>query len=141
VENADFLALVLRLGLSLAVVLGLMAAAVWVLRRRALLVGRLGAQRPVTVLARQSLGGKASVQVVQVADRALVLGVTEQTVTLLAEGDAEVFTPVGTVVGPARTAVPVGHDAGAEVVVDVRRRPGQARTTLVDAVKARYSRR
>ena len=78
--------LALRVGLSLACVLGL----VWLFSKGALKAGgRAGSGRgAVQVLARQSLSRTSSVAVVQVGERALVLGVTEQQVTLLTEADA-----------------------------------------------------
>ncbi|MET7420659.1 flagellar biosynthetic protein FliO [Dactylosporangium sp. NPDC005555] len=45
----------------------------------------------LTVIARQQLSRGSSVAVVKVADRALVLGVTDAGVSLLAEADAELF--------------------------------------------------
>ncbi|MDT5037456.1 MAG: flagellar protein FliO/FliZ [Micromonosporaceae bacterium] len=77
--------LTLRIIFSLLVVLGLM----WGLAR---LVRRpLGARRGhlVDILGRHQLSRGASVAVVRVADRALVLGVTDGHVTLLTETDLE----------------------------------------------------
>jgi flagellar protein FliO/FliZ len=78
--------LALRVGLSLACVLGL----VWLFSKGALKAGgRAGTGRGAFLhLARQSLSRTSSVAVVQVGERALVLGVTEQHVTLLTEADA-----------------------------------------------------
>jgi flagellar protein FliO/FliZ len=76
--------LVLRIGFSLLVVLGLMWMLAKLARRRPL-GGRGGAT--LTVLARQQLSRSASVTIVQVADRALVLGVTDGQISLLAEAD------------------------------------------------------
>lgn len=103
--------LLLRLVVSLAVVIGLMLVAAWVVRRKggaALLGG--GGRSPFTVVARQSLTKSASLQVVTIGDRALVLGVTEQSVTLLAEADPELF--------------PEGRSGSGEVSVEVRRYDG-----------------
>ena len=71
-----------RVLLSLAVVLALLWVAARVLRR-----GQRRTQHGVVVdvLARQPLAQRASVAVVKVGDRALVLGVTESRVELLAE--------------------------------------------------------
>jgi len=71
-----------RVLLSLAVVLALLWVAARVLRR-----GQHRTQHGVAVdvLARQPLAQRASVAVVKVGDRALVLGVTESRVELLAE--------------------------------------------------------
>jgi flagellar protein FliO/FliZ len=80
--------LVLRIGFSLLVVLGLM----WALARavrRPLAAGR--AHGPLAVLNRQQLTRGAAVTVVRVADRAMILGVTDQQVSLLGEADLEDF--------------------------------------------------
>ncbi len=111
--DTPMIALLGRLVVSLAVVLGLMALAAWVVRRKG--AGRLlGQASPFTVVARQPLGRSASLQVVTFGDRALVLGVTDQTVTLLAEGDAEDFpapAASGRKNGPrADRTVPSGSD-------------------------------
>jgi flagellar protein FliO/FliZ len=77
----ELLGLVLRVGLSLAVVVGLM----WLAARglRGAVAGRgLGV---VEVVARQPLGRGSAVAVVRVADKALVLGVTDTQVTILGE--------------------------------------------------------
>jgi len=76
--------LVLRVALSLACVLGLLW---WLARRTA---GRPGVRRPravtpIVVVGRQSLGGRASVALVEVAGRHLLLGIGEQGVSLLTE--------------------------------------------------------
>ena len=74
--------LALRIGLSLFIVLVLM----WGLAR---LVRRpLGGNRhagELSVLNRQQLSRNASVAVIRVADRAIVVGITEQQVSLLTE--------------------------------------------------------
>ncbi len=76
--------LVLRVTLSLACVLGLL----WWLARRT--GARPGARRPrpaasLAVVGRQSLGGRSSIALVEVAGRHLLLGVGEHGVTLLTE--------------------------------------------------------
>jgi flagellar protein FliO/FliZ len=83
------LVLLLRVALTLACVLGLL----WFVARRAQ-GGRSGAalrrRAPaLTVLGRQSLGGRTAVALVEVAGRRLVLGVCEHGVALLAEVDPE----------------------------------------------------
>jgi flagellar protein FliO/FliZ len=79
--------LFLRIACSLAVVFGLL----WGLARlaRRPLSGR-GAGA-LHVLARQQLSRGSSVAVVRVADRALVLGVSDAGVSLLADADPELF--------------------------------------------------
>jgi flagellar protein FliO/FliZ len=84
--------LTLRIAFSLLVVLGLMWLLAKVIRRP--LAGR--AQGVLAVLGRQQLSRNAHVAVLKVGDRALVLGVTDQQVTLLAETDPHAMaTPVG----------------------------------------------
>lgn len=93
-QNTSLLELSIRLVVSLAVVLGLMWGAAALLKRR---TGgaRVGAGRHgrMEVLARQPLGRNSSVTMVRVGERALVLGVTDQQVTVLAEGAADEFDP------------------------------------------------
>lgn len=78
----DTLIVAVRVVLSLGVVFALL----WFLQRR-LSRGTLakGVTKPVTVVGRQPIGQKASVVVVDVEGIRLVLGVTEQTVTILHE--------------------------------------------------------
>ena len=77
----ETLGLLVRVGLSLAAVLGL----VWLIGRG--MLRRPGARgaagASLQVLARSQLSRTASVSVVGVGERALVLGVTEQRVTVL----------------------------------------------------------
>ena len=80
--------LVLRIGFSLLVVFGLL----WALAK---VVGRGGLRKrgagSLSVLNRQHLTRGSSVAVVQVADRALILGVTDNQVSLLGETDLDAF--------------------------------------------------
>src|SRR5690349_11086968 len=75
--------LTVRIVFSLLVVLGLL----WGLARLA--KRPLGARKGglIDVLGRQQLSRGASVAVVRVADRAMVIGVTDNQVTLLSEAD------------------------------------------------------
>jgi flagellar protein FliO/FliZ len=105
----DTLVIALRVALSLGVVLALM----WVLHRR-MQKGQFGAGRArgrrtaaVEVVARQGIGGKASVVVVDVDGERLVLGVGEHGVSLLTSG--AVPAPELTIV-----AAPVELPSGAE---------------------------
>jgi flagellar protein FliO/FliZ len=82
--------LVLRIGFSLLIVFGLMWGLARVAKRP--LGGRRGTGA-LAVLGRQQLARGSTVAVVQVADRALVLGVTDQQVSLLGETDLEAFAP------------------------------------------------
>ncbi|WP_420367648.1 FliO/MopB family protein [Curtobacterium sp. L1-20] len=105
----DTLVIALRVALSLGVVLALM----WVLHRR-MAKGQFGAGKTrgrrsasVEVVARQGIGGKASVVVVDVEGERLVLGVSEHGVALLTSGQApapELTIVTGPVQLPARPA-------------------------------------
>jgi flagellar protein FliO/FliZ len=77
-----------KMVLGLAVVLGLM----WVLARASRKPLKARAAGAVAVLARQQLSRNSSVAVLRVADRALVVGVTETQVTLLTETDLAAIT-------------------------------------------------
>ena len=89
--SASTLILFARLILSLAVVIGLMWVAANVLRKRGFsgVAGRRGPRGPqVELLARRPLGRNASIAVVRVGERSLVVGVTDHQVTKL--GDVEI---------------------------------------------------
>lgn len=79
--------LALRVMCSLTVVFVLLWALARLARRG---VGARGTGL-LTVLARQQLSRGSSVAVVKVADRALVLGVSDAGVSLLADADAHLF--------------------------------------------------
>jgi flagellar protein FliO/FliZ len=88
--SASTLILFVRLILSLAVVIGLMWVAANVLRKRGFtgVAGRRGPRGPeLELLARRPLGRNASIAVVRIGERALVVGVTDHQVTKL--GDFE----------------------------------------------------
>ena len=86
-EDLSVLGMLGRLLVSLVVVFGLMALAARAVRRRGLTGGGTSATTRIEVLARQGLGRTSSVQLVRVAGRTLVLGVTEHTVQVLGEAD------------------------------------------------------
>ena len=103
--DVSVFALLARLVVSLAVVLGLMAVAARLLARQTK-GGRLARRLtpvPIEVLARQSLGKNSSVAVVHAAGRALIVGVTDSQVTLLAEGDPQILQPREEPEDPATT--------------------------------------
>lgn len=85
--GTSLLSLGLRMVVALGVVLLLMLGAAMVVKRKggALLVGGGRKSGRLEVLARQSVSRTAAVTVVRCGERALVLGVTEQSVTMLAE--------------------------------------------------------
>lgn len=103
----DTVFVALRVVLSLAVVLGLL----WYVQRR--VAGRPRGRRSadlVTVVGRQGIGQKASVVVVDVEQTRYVLGVTEQSVTVI-HSDARTV--------PVLEAVPSGaDDAFARLLAD-----------------------
>jgi flagellar protein FliO/FliZ len=97
VEDLSVVALLGRLAVSMAIVLTLLGLAAKLLRKRGL--GSTGGSPStrIEVLARQGLGRTSSVQLVRVAGRTLVLGVTDTSVQLLGDGEAlglEVADPV-----------------------------------------------
>ena len=83
----DTVFLALRVIVSLAVVLGVL----WYLQKKLSKrgIGR-AAGKAVTLIGRQALGPKASVAVVEIEGRRLVLGVTEHSVTVLHSADRHV---------------------------------------------------
>ena len=98
--DTSLIALLVRVVVSLGVVLALMAGAAAVLRRSGLTgtagAGRRGLRRPlpVQIVSRHGLSRGASITVVRLGDRGLVLGVTDHQVTLLTEIDpAELEAP------------------------------------------------
>jgi len=143
--------LVLRIGFSLVVVFGLMWGLARLIRRP-LSAGRHSGA--IAVLNRQPLTRAAAVTVVRVGDRAMILGVTDQQITLLGEAELEEFENAHTherrdhfpVVG-----VPVG-EAGPGPLPDAHPAPVHGRldgsvlsprtwTSTVDFLRDRTSRR
>jgi flagellar biosynthetic protein FliO len=136
VTDASVLGLLARLVVSLAVVLGLMLGAAWVLRRRG---GGFTRPSGVTeVIARQSLSRTASLQVVRVGERTLVLGVTEQSVSYLTEADGDELRPTIDVRAGARR-----DGSGAEWTMppgSENERSGSTRTSFLDVLRDRTTR-
>ena len=85
--------LLVRMVVSLAVVVGLLILLSRVAARR--FQGRSGST--IEVLHRQALGKAASVSIVSVAGRVLVLGTTEQQVNVLTELDPDALEPAAPV--------------------------------------------
>ncbi|GAB1643321.1 FliO/MopB family protein [Krasilnikovia sp. MM14-A1259] len=100
--------LVLRIGFSLLIVFGLMWGLAKVVRRP--LTGRHRTPN-LAVLDRQQLARGAVVTVVQVADRALILGVTDQYVSLLGEAELHMFDPLPPVTTKKRDPVSLEPEA------------------------------
>ncbi|HEY4410249.1 MAG TPA: flagellar biosynthetic protein FliO [Acidimicrobiia bacterium] len=98
--DTSLVVLLVRVVVSLGVVLAVMAGAAAVLRRSGLAgtagAGRRGPgrPRPVQIVSRHGLSRGASITVVRLGERGLVLGVTDHQVTLLTEIDpAELEAP------------------------------------------------
>ena len=88
-ESVSVLSLGFRLIVSLAVVLGIIGGLVYVARRRG---GGLGfafgpAASVITVKGREQLNRNSTVALLKVGERALLVGVTDQRIEVLAEGD------------------------------------------------------
>ena len=113
-EDVSVVSLVVRVVVSLGVVLAIMAGAAAVLKRGGLGgaagggMGRSRTRHSVEVLGRVALGRNASVTVVRVGGRALVLGVSDQKVTLLTETDPAELTPPSVDPESPGTAAPGG---------------------------------
>ena len=128
-------ALIGQLVLSLGVVL-LLLALLARLARKGVFGARAGlGNRPrIELLARQPLGRSASVAVVKVADRALVVGVTDARVQLLGETDPQAWEPL-----PApETRTPLDVAAGAPAPTA---RVGQRLRAWLDHARERTVRR
>ena len=86
-EELSVVSLLGRLIVALAVVFGLMALAAKAAKRGGLGTTSSSSSTRIEVLARQGLGRTSSVQLVRVAGRTLVLGVTDSSVQVLGEAD------------------------------------------------------
>jgi flagellar protein FliO/FliZ len=97
----ETIAVILRVALSLGAVFAL----IWYVQRR---VNRGRRTRPtaaISMVTRQSLGSKSSVVVVEVDGQRLLLGVTEQSVTVLQTAPVPEPTPAGETFASALAAV------------------------------------
>ena len=129
--SASTLILFARLILSLVVVIGLMWVAANVLRKRGFtgVAGRRPGNGPeVELVARRPLGRNASIAVVRVGDRSLVVGVTDHQVTNL--GDVQ-FTDIDLDEDTIWT-VPSGANGNS---------PATAWKTMLDQMRNRTARR
>jgi flagellar biogenesis protein FliO len=91
VNDGSVLVLFARLLVSLGVVLGLMWALGRVLRARGLGGSIVKPGSQIEVVARQSVGRNSSIAVVRAAGKALIVSITENQVSLLAEADPAVL--------------------------------------------------
>lgn len=145
--------LVLRIGFSLLIVLGLMWGLARLIRRP-LGVGRH--HGPLAVLNRQPLTRAAAVTVVRVGDRAMILGVTDQQISLLGEADIEEFEKYDKHAHPHRDhlaldevppaeqeagALPAAHPVPARGRLDGSLLSPRTWTSTMDFLRDRTSRR
>jgi flagellar protein FliO/FliZ len=115
--GGETLGMILRLVMSLGVVLALMIGISHFLKRRGMGgFAQSKARRSiegadVEVLARKPLGRNASIAIVRAGPKAMVLGITENNVTMLTEADVRVIDLEEPEV--QRTALPRAAIAGA----------------------------
>jgi flagellar protein FliO/FliZ len=89
-NSGSTVSLMLRMVFSLGVVVTLMVLCARVMRKRGMAGMRKAAKTmDITVLARRGLGKHASVAVIETGGRQLIIGVTDQRVTLLGEADED----------------------------------------------------
>jgi flagellar biosynthetic protein FliO len=106
--GGDAFELIARLVPALIIVLGGPFAVRWLIRR-----GPGASSNRMRVVERVSMGKAAQAVIVSVADRRLLLGVTESQITLLSELDAGDPAAARVSLGPVEhTAIESGMDAG-----------------------------
>ncbi|MDQ2678147.1 MAG: flagellar biosynthetic protein FliO [Actinomycetota bacterium] len=107
-DSPNTFMLLLRLGMSLGMVLAIVGAVTWVLRRRGLLRPSAAGEAParLQVVDRKSLGKRASIVVASVGEVTVMLGVTDQQVNVLATAPGAGGTWV---TAPAATDATVAH--------------------------------
>lgn len=122
----DSFALALRVGFSFALVLGLMWGAARALRGR---YGDRGAGA-LEVLARRQVGRGASIAIVRVADQAIVVGITEQGITMLGTPQVDLAALTA---AEAPAAAAAADPTSSTVPVTVTRRRGAAHASARSA--------
>ena len=123
--------LVVKLVFSLAAVLGLLWVAAKVMSRG--LLGGGTNTATLTVVARQPLTRTASVALVRVGERAVLLGVTDQQVSVLSEQDAdELMDVLESTATQSSTALHPGL---------VHKQSGSFGSNLMEQLRARTARR
>ena len=122
--------LILRLGLSLGLVFGLMWVAIRVMRGRDGLARR-NSTDVLEILERKALTKNTSIALVRVGDQALAVGITEQSITLLnaspidptSDGATEVVEIGGvsvTEIGAFESSTPVQLEIGSAPAMTVK---------------------
>jgi flagellar protein FliO/FliZ len=137
--DGSFVGLLGRLIVSMGVVMAVMWMAAKVVKGRNLggfggLTGnrRNGPKPKIEVLARQAFGKGASIAIVRAGGKDLVVGVTDQRVTVLAEADAKALADIDT-----ESFEPEGQGTAAGGGV----RPGQPWRTMLEQLRERTVRR
>lgn len=125
--------LVVRLGVSLSLVFGLMWVAARVLRGRAAALGRTRLDH-LEVVERKPLGKGSSIAIVRVGDEFLTVGVTDSQVSLLGAADlpADATRPVPA--APA-TATPVTSTPVTATPLNVAPETAPARRSVLDTLR------
>ncbi|RBY95228.1 flagellar protein flio [Blastococcus sp. TF02-8] len=109
--------MIIRLFLSLALIGGVLWFAAKLAKKRGLGQGN----GLIEVVARQRMGRASSVNVVRIADVVLVIGATEEQVTLLAEVDGEAVDAALDQRRPSRTRLAAAEDEDEAAPVQVAR--------------------
>jgi len=129
--------LVLRAILSLGAVIGLMAFVARGARKRLGLpgTGRRSTAVRVEILGRQQVAKSASVAVVRTAGRALIIGITEGSVTVLADADLDALE------APATDEVATQTRGAWTASLGRHRRPQPAWKALIELAQEKTVRR
>ena len=112
--------LLVRLGLSLGLVLALVGAITWVLRRRGLLrPANRGTDGRLEVLDRKSLGKRSSLVVARVGGTAVLVGVTDTHISVLSEapGLDAAWLDTADDAAPAQVEAAVDADAASDTAL------------------------
>lgn len=103
----DSAALMIRVTLSLAFIVGLM----WIVTRAMRKSPMARSNGAIEIIARQQLDRKAGLALIKVGDRAVLVGFTEHQVTMLGEHDVpEMPAPLET-----RTTIDISESAGSDL--------------------------
>jgi flagellar protein FliO/FliZ len=132
--SGEVLGMFVRLVFSLGVVIGLMWLAAHMLKRRG--IGptnrRPGAGVQVELLARRTMARNASIAVVRVGDRSMVVGITDHFITKLDEANIQEVVDIQDA-GTTRT-VPAGDGSSPKVT------PGNPWKTMLDQLRDKTAR-
>jgi flagellar biogenesis protein FliO len=131
--HQSFVGLLGRLIISMGVVMAVMVLAAKVMRNRNFGgMRRPGSPASIEVLARQPFGKGASVAVVRAGGKELVIGVTESSVTVLAEADPKALAD-----NTPESSEPAGHWTAQGGAL----RPNQPWKTMLEQLRERTVRR